>query len=145
MNPSAITPQPAAIGSLLTVPLVCGLVPAGFPSPAEDHEDEGLDLSRRFVPHPSSTFVVRSAGLSLVGIGILPGDFLVVDRSREPRDGDVVLAIVDGDFTAKRYRQNGPLIVLAAENPACNSIAWREGCEIWGVVTSVHRDLLSAG
>jgi DNA polymerase V len=67
---------------------------------------------------------------------------LVVDRSRDARDGDVVLAIVDGDFAAKRYRISDSTVVLAAENPQYPPILWREGCDIWGVVTSVHRDLI---
>ena len=123
------------------VSLATECVHAGFPSPAADHEDGALDLSRHFVRHPSSTFIVRVSGDSLNGIGIRPGDYLVVDRSRDARDGDVVLAIVDGDFAAKRYRSCGGQIVLAAENPQYPPIPWRDGCEVWGVVTSVHRDL----
>lgn len=127
----------------LLLPLAGERVHAGFPSPAADHEDGALDLSRHFVRHPSSTFIVQVSGDSLHGIGIRPGDYLVVDRSRDARDGDVVLAIVDGDFAAKRYRSCGGQIVLAAENPKYPPIPWRDGCEVWGVVTSVHRDLIS--
>lgn len=101
-----------------------------------------MDLGRRFVRHPSATFIVRAAGESLTGAGILPGDYLLVDRSRTPRHGDVVVALVDGGFTAKRFvvRQDGT-IVLGAANPAYRDVVWREGCEVWGVVSSVHRDL----
>jgi DNA polymerase V len=116
-------------------------VHAGFPSPAADYEDQALDLSRHFVRHPSSTFIVRVSGDSLNGIGIHPGDYLVVDRSGDVRDGDVVLAIVDGDFAAKRYRIFDGKVVLAAENSQYPPIPWHDGCEVWGVVTSVHRDL----
>ena len=144
MNPLDHTCLPAVLGLPLFLPLAGARVPAGFPSPADNHLDEGIDLSRHFVRHPTSTFVVRVAGESLIGIGIRPGDYLVVDRSRDPGEGDVVLAVVDGDFTAKCYRTIGGRTTLAAENPTCPSIVWREGCEIWGVVTSVHRDLLSA-
>ena len=133
----------AVSGAPLPLPLAGERVHAGFPSPAADHEDGALDLSRHFVRHPSSTFIVRVSGDSLNGIGIRPGDYLVVDRSREVRDGNIVLAIVDGDFAAKRYRSCGGQIVLAAENPQYPPIPWRDGCEIWGVVTSIHRDLTS--
>jgi len=119
-------------------------VAAGFPSPAADHEEEGLDLGRKFIRHPSSTFIVKASGDSLTGIGILSGDFLVVDRSRTPRQDDVVIALVDGSFTAKRYDAKEGRIRLMPSNPRFQPIAWCEGCEIWGVVTSIHRDLLSA-
>jgi DNA polymerase V len=87
--------------------------------------------------------VVRASGQSLTGLGIHPGDYLVVDRSRLPRHGDVVLALVDGSFTAKQYRIDAAgTITPAAANTAHRDITWRDGCEIWGVVSSVHRDLL---
>lgn len=126
------------------VPLAADAVHAGFPSPAEDHAEDGLDLTRHFVRHPTATFIVRAAGDSLSGRGIYGGDFLVVDRSRQPRDGDVVVAIVDGAFTAKTLAKKAGRMALVAAHPAHPTIPWREGCEIWGVVTSVHRDLLAA-
>lgn len=88
---------------------------------------------------------INGLGESLTGIGIRPGDFLAVDKSRDPHDGDVVLALVDGDFTTKVYRCTGGRVLLASANPACPSIPWREGCEVWGVATSVHRDLAKQG
>jgi DNA polymerase V len=130
-----------AFAETLPLRLASEAVHAGFPSPAIGYEEGTLDLSRYFVRHPSSTFIVRVAGDSLCGIGINPGDYLVVDRSRDARSGDVVLAIIDGDFAAKRYVVQHGGIVLAAENPRYAAIAWHDGCEIWGVVTSVHRDL----
>lgn len=129
-----------------TIPLASADVAAGFPSPAEDHEESGLDLTRRFIRHPTATFFVRASGESLTGIGIFPGDFLAVDRSRTPHHDDVVIALVEGSFTAKRYFVPKPNeILLASANPAYPSIPWADGCEIWGVVTSVHRDLLPGG
>lgn len=125
------------------LPLAASVVSAGFPSPAEDHEESGLDLTRRFIRRPTSTFFVRASGESLTGIGIFPGDFLAVDRSRQPQHEEVVIALVDGAFTAKRYLiSKANQILLASANPTYPSIPWAEGCEIWGVVTSVHRDLL---
>ncbi len=117
-------------------------VAAGFPSPADDHREEGLDLTRRFVRHPQATFMVRAAGESLSGMGIYHGDYLMVDRSRRPQNGDVVIAVVDGEFTAKCFRIYGNSIRLEPANPAFPCILWHEGCEIWGVVTSVHRDVV---
>jgi DNA polymerase V len=131
-----------AVSDPVPVPLVGWAVHAGFPSPAEDHSEGSLDLTRKFVRNPVTTFVVRATGESLTGLGIRPGDFLLVDRSRHPRDGDVVVAIVDGQFTAKQYALRRGRIALLSANPDFPALAWGEGCEIWGVVTSVHRDLL---
>lgn len=137
------TPVLVIIGPPSTVPSG-GTVAAGFPSPAADHEENGLDLTRRFVRHPLATFVVKATGESLSGMGIYPGDFIVVDRSRTPRDGDVVIALIGAEFTAKVYRLVAGRVILAAANPACRDVPWGEGCEIWGVATSIHRDLLAA-
>ena len=143
MNPNILGhPVLAVLGLPLFVPQASACVSAGFPSPAADHEEDGLDLSRRFIVHPLSTFVVRVAGCSMSGAGILAGDFLVVDRSRHPHDGDVVLAIVDGDFTTKRWRCVGPRQWLESAHASYPPIPWGDGCEVWGVVTSVHRDLM---
>lgn len=134
---------PIIVSAPVVVPLVACAVHAGFPSPAEDHAEDGLDLTRHFIRHPTASFVVRATGDSLTGIGILPGDFLVVDRSRHPRDDDVVVAIVDGAFTAKRYAVQRGCIVLLSAAPGYPPISWTDGCEIWGVVSSVHRDLIA--
>ena len=143
MNPHATGhPLPVLIGSPLLVPLASVCVAAGFPSPAADHAEEGLDLSRRFIAHPLTTFFVIVSGCSMTGAGILPGDLLAVDRSRKPRDGNVVLAIVDGGFTTKRWRSIGSRQWLESAHASYPPIPWSDGCEIWGVVTSVHRDLL---
>ena len=104
MNPVAMTtPVLAVIGPAVPIPMAAARVPAGFPSPADDQQDESLDLSRRFVRNPTATFLVQVSGTSLWGIGIRPVDVLLVNRSRTPVGGDVVLAIVDGDFTATRF------------------------------------------
>lgn len=133
------------IGPPAPIPMATDAVHAGFPSPAEDHAEDRLDLTRRFVRHPTSTFVVRASGESLTGRGIFPGDYLVVDRSREPRDGEVVIALVDGAFTAKIMSMIAGRCTLIAAHPAFPPIPWRDGCEVWGTVTSVHRDLIATG
>jgi DNA polymerase V len=123
--------------------LADGLVAAGAPSPAADQPQppgEPLDLHRLLIPHPQSTFFIRAGGESMLGAGIRPGDLLVVDRAREPRHGDVVIALVDGDFTVKRLdRRTRPGgIVLRAENPAYQPIVSTAArpIAVWGVVTA---------
>jgi DNA polymerase V len=82
-------------------------VSAGFPSPAEDHIDQKLDLNRHFIKNPSATFYVRVNGDSMTGAGIHSGDMLIVDCSLEPVPGKVVIAVINGEHTVKRLMGYG--------------------------------------
>jgi DNA polymerase V len=118
------------------------MVPAGFPSPAGDYEEQRLDLNKHLVNNPAATFFVRVAGDSMVGAGIHHGDLLVVDRSLEPRDKSVVIAVLNGELTVKRIRLKCGKIILEPENPdyVSQEITADTAFEVWGVVTSViHR------
>lgn len=112
-------------------------VRAGFPNPAEDAGGVGLDLNDLLVKHPVSTYYLRVEGDSMVGAGINTGDIVVVDKSLEPRHGDIVVAAVEGDFTLKRLKKQGRQAWLMAENPNYQPIALHEAldAQIWGVVT----------
>ena len=79
------------------LPVFLGRLPAGFPSPADDYLEGKLDLNRHLIKHPAATFFVRVTGDSMIGAGIHSGDLLVVDRSLEPADKHVVVAVLDGD------------------------------------------------
>ncbi len=116
-------------------------VQAGFPSPAEDYVEGRLDLNELMVRHPSATYYVRVAGDSMEGAGIFENDFLVVDRALEARDGDIIVAFLNGEFTLKRLRIEGNKIRLEPENPKYEPIEISEGDEfmVWGVVTGVIR------
>lgn len=122
-------------------PLYTSYVAAGFPSPADDHLDQSLDLHDYLVEHPAATFFVRVEGDSMIGAGIHDGDMLVVDRSLQPADGKIVIAAVEGELTVKRLKKQGNNIWLIPENEAYPAIEIGEGSElsIWGVVTSVIR------
>lgn len=114
-------------------------VSAGFPSPAADYEESKLDLNRHLIKNPAATFFVRASGDSMVGAGIHSGDLLIVDRSLEPRDKSVVIAIMDGELTVKRIRIGKRKITLEPENE--NYSTWEISTdaefEVWGVVTNV--------
>lgn len=130
-----------------TVPLFSQAVVAGFPSPATDYIESNLDFNELLVNEAATTFVVRAEGESMLGAGIFPGDYLVVDRSLVARPEDVVIAALDGDFTVKRLKQKKGSFVLAPENPAYPVVAVDEDSElsIWGVVTFVLHGLRAAG
>jgi DNA polymerase V len=116
-----------------------GSVHAGFPSPAEDHMDMDLDLSSYLIQHPSATFCVRVEGDSMVGAGIQSGDVILIDRSLTPDRGNVVLAVIDGEFTVKRVDVINDKIFLIPENPRLKPMEVAEGSnfQVWGVVTFV--------
>jgi len=76
------------------LPLYLSRIKAGFPSPAEDYLDKKLDLNEYLIKHPASTFFVKVKGDSMTGAGINTGDILIVDRSLEPKDKRIVVAVV---------------------------------------------------
>jgi DNA polymerase V len=124
-----------------TVPFFDDAVAAGFPSPAADYPAIGLDLNQLLIPRPSSTFVLRVAGESMLGAGIHDGDLILVDRSIEARPGHAVVASLAGEFVLKRLRSRGGRLFLDSENPAFRSLVLPgEGdFAIWGVVTASIR------
>jgi DNA polymerase V len=133
--------EPARPGAPLSRPLFASRVPAGFPSPAEEYAEGPLDLHDYLIRHPAATFYVRVTGESMTGAGILNGDVLVVDRAREPRHGDIVVAVIDNELTVKQLDTQGPTPRLRAHHPDFAVIDLRPGQElrIWGVVGGVVR------
>lgn len=118
-------------------------VSAGFPSPAGDYEEDKLDLNKHLIKNPAATFFVRVTGDSMVGAGIHSGDLLVVDRSTEPRDKNIVIAVINGELTVKRIRIKNKKITLEAENENYPSQQISEDMEfeVWAVVTNVIHQL----
>ena len=125
---------------VVLLPLASVRVQAGFPSPADDHSESRIDLNQAFVRRPVATFLIQVEGRSMQGgqADIRPGDILVVDRSLEPKDGSLVVAILGGDFTLKRLRRQGGRWVLVPENTDYPVIILSEDLEVsvWGVVTA---------
>jgi len=120
-------------------PLAGMPVEAGFPSPADDYIEKPLDLNELLVKHPEATFFVRVQGDSMVEADIHSGDILVVDRAREARDGCVVVAVLNGEFTVKqlRYRDGRCLLMPANPNHRPIPVTPDQDFQVWGVVTHV--------
>lgn len=137
------TPLPCEARLLATVPVFVTPVRAGFPSPAEDYLDQPLDFNELLIVHPAATFVVRVAGDSMQDIGIFPGDIAVVDRALTAVDGSIILGVLDGEFTIKRYRCKGRVVWLEAANDAYKPIPVNaeQRFEVWGVVRHTIRRL----
>ena len=120
-------------------PLFIADVPAGFPSPADDYEEEKLDLNKYLIKNQAATYFVRVTGDSMVGAGIHSGDLLIVDRSLEPEDKKIVIATINGEMTVKRIRIKNKKIFLEPENVeySAQEINREMQFEVWGVVTNV--------
>lgn len=124
------------------IPLYGHSISAGFPSPADDYIDDRLDLNQLLVSNQRATFFLRVKGDSMINAGIHDGDLIVVDRSVQPVDRAVVVAVVDGELTVKRLIMRSGTAELHAENPKYAPIRFQNEQEltVWGVVTSaVHQ------
>ncbi len=117
-------------------------IKAGFPSPAQDYVENGIDLNRELVKNPSSTFFGRARGSSMMGAGIYDGDLLIIDKSLEPREGAIAVCFIDGEFTLKRIhfeRVDGQVVAiwLQPENESFAPIKVTQDNQfvIWGIVT----------
>lgn len=132
---------PAIDPTRLSLPLFSNRIPAGFPSPADDHVEDRIDLNEELIRNPPATFMIRVEGNSMIDANIFAGDILIVDRSIEARDSHVIVAVVDGKFTVKRLSMKRGKVRLLPENPdpAYPPIEFKDGQElvVWGVVTNV--------
>jgi len=123
------------------IPLV-GSVQAGLPCSAEEERRDVISLDEYLVNRPDSSFLLSVQGDSMIGEGIKDGDWVIVERGREPRNGDIILAEVDGEWTMKYFRKEGKNIVLEAANPQYAPIYPRRELRVGGVITAVIRKYL---
>ena len=123
-----------------------GSVQAGFPSPAADYMEEDIDFNKLLCPRPSSTVVVRATGESMIGAFIPDQAYLIVDKSIKPANNCIVVAIVNGEFTIKRFIKNSSGIRLMSANPKFQPIPITDDMEftIWGTVTKIIIDPLKS-
>ncbi len=117
-------------------------MPAGFPSPAADHTQKRIDLNEHLIRNKEATFLFRAKGESMSGIGIYQDDMLVVDRSLDPKHNDIVIAVLNNEFTVKRLYKRGGVVKLIAENNLYPPLLIKneEELTVWGVVTyNLHK------
>ena len=131
------------VSSVLRIPLFESRIQAGFPSPTDELSEGALDLNEYLIPHKASTFFIRVTGESMTGVGIFPGDMLIVDRSLAPTYGRIVIAILNGEMTVKRLEKDKNRVLLCSENEQFPDIKVTEDDDfsIWGVVTNVIHSL----
>lgn len=128
----------------IALPLYSSKVSAGLPDPAEEHVERRLDPSEFLIDRKDSTFFVTIQGYSMIDAGLLPGDKAVVDRSKLASIGDIVLAVLNGEFTIKtlsRHKSGAPRLLPANSSGEYSPIEITEEMqfEIWGVVTGSFR------
>lgn len=134
---SACHPNPPAVPLPHPLALTRAGV-SGFPSPAQDYDGRTLDLNERLIKRPSASFFMTVTGDSMEPLGIHEDDLLLVDRSIQPRPGHILVAMVEGEITVKRYQFSGRQPCLCSANPAYPPIPLEDlDCQVWGVVRSV--------
>jgi SOS regulatory protein LexA len=126
------------INSLVGVPLA-GEVSAGFPSPAEEELRDVISFDEYLITKQADSFLLKVDGDSMIGAGIMPDDLVLVERGREPKMGDIVIAEVDGAWTMKYFHKKGKEVYLEAANPKYPRIKPVAEMRLGGVVTAVVR------
>ena len=125
----------------LKIPLLIDSISAGFPSPADDYTEENIDLNEHLISNPFSTFFLRVKGHSMVNAGIKDNDLIIVDKSLRAKTGNIIIAMVDGEFTIKRLSIKNDELYLKAENNNYPDFRFKNhiDVQIWGVVIySIH-------
>ena len=114
-------------------------VQAGLPTPAADIAPDTLTIDDYLVSKPSKTALIKVKGDSMVDAGIHEGDIVVVEKRASANVGDIVVAILDNDFTLKRFDREKGRVVLRPENKAYPVIRPKRDAEIFGVVVGLFR------
>ncbi len=122
----------------MSLPLF-GPIAAGFAAPVEEHAEEKITLENYLVKNRAATFLLRVKGDSMIGAGIREGDLVVVERSRQPKIEDIVVGVMDGEFTLKRLKKDKGKFYLQAENPDYPNLYAMEELKVAGVVTGTIR------
>lgn len=135
-------PRAALAPPSFSRPVYSAKVRAGqsrFPSPAQDYEQEELDLNKRFIKNPPATFFFEVTGDSMIGVGILPGSTAIVNAALKVKSSSIVVVSIDGEWMVKRFYKRGDVVRLLSENDAYPPIELKEGQElqIFGVVEHV--------
>lgn len=118
---------------------VLGTVQAGFPSPAEEQMLDTLSLDEYLIRNPQASFLVRVSGNSMIDEGIRPDDLVIVERGRTAKNGDIVLAQIDGEWTLKFFEKRGAAVRLIPGNKDYPVLVPKTELNVAGVVSSVVR------
>jgi len=120
------------------IPLL-GLVEAGIPTTVDEASTDTVSLDEYLVKNKQSTYLLEVKGDSMIEEGIKEGDLVVVERRGEPKDGDIVIAEVDGGWTMKYFRKEGGKVFLQPANKNYKSIYPKYDLKIAAIVKGVIR------
>jgi len=118
---------------------LAGEVCAGFPSPAEEELRDIISFDEYLIRNPETSFLLSVTGDSMIEAGIREKDLVIVEKNKEPQNGDIILAEVDGNWTMKYFRRRGKMVTLEAANSKYSPIIPRTDLRIAGVITAVVR------
>ncbi|MEQ1849344.1 MAG: transcriptional repressor LexA [Candidatus Peribacteraceae bacterium] len=124
----------------MTLPLF-GPIAAGFAAPVEEHAEEQITIESYLVKNKNATFLLRVKGDSMIGAGIHEGDLVLVDKSKTPKPNDIVVGVMDGEFTLKRLKREKGKVYLQAENPDYPDLYAIEELQVAGVVVGLVRKM----
>ena len=112
-------------------------ISAGFPSPAEEFTELSISVDKCLIQNPAATFMAYANGSSMLNTGIHHGDILIIDRSLNARDGDIIIAVLYGEFTVKQLSIINGTFFLIPQNSRYSLLKVSDDMdfEIWGVVT----------
>ena len=117
-------------------------IQAGFPSPAQGMFGDTIDLNRELIDNPAATFCARATGNSMTDAGINDGDLLIIDKSLDPKEGNIAVCYIDGDFTVKRIsiRDGGVVLVPANSDYPEIPVGEDSNFQIWGIVSHIIKN-----
>lgn len=118
-----------------------GPIAAGFAAPVEEHAEEQITIDNYLIKNRNSTFLLRVKGDSMIDAAINEGDLVVVDRSKPPKPEDIVVGVMDGEFTLKRLKKDKGKYYLKAENPEYPDLYAMDELKVAGVVVGLIRKM----
>jgi DNA polymerase V len=115
----------------------------GFGAAADDYAERGIDLNEQLIRNKPATFFMKISGSSMINAGIFNGDIAIVDKSVQPTNGKMVIAVVDGEMLIRRYEKTFNKLLLTADAPKIATIDVGElsDVKIWGVVVYIIRNV----
>lgn len=116
-----------------------GLVKAGFPSPAEEELQDTMNLEEFLIQKKESTYILEVDGDSMIDAHIAHGDLVIVERTTKAKDGQIVIADIDGEWTMKYFREKGGKVWLEPANKNFKPIYPTDVLKIAAVVKGVIR------
>ena len=115
----------------------------GFGAAADDYMERGIDLNEQLIRNKPATFFMKVSSSSMINAGIFDGDIVIVDRSIKPKNGTIVIAVIDGEMLIRRMEKTINKMRLIPETPklAIIDVSEFSDFKIWGVVICVIRNL----